>query len=145
MPGWQIAIIALVFGLGITALVMAILLRSARKVEKEWLEMNPGESIILYANGANCAAFPGEKYTLRGSGLLVLTSTDLHFHLWAPKKSLKISLGAIERVDVIKKFAGRRGRVPMLHILFRLPTGESLETAFSVVGAQNWVDAIRSC
>ena len=31
----------------------------------------------------------GEKYNLRGNGLLVLTSSDLHFNMWGMKKECK--------------------------------------------------------
>jgi len=144
MSGWLIAIIAVVFGGGIMVLLWSLISRAARRTAKEWLEMNPGETIALYANGSNCAAFPGEKITLRGNGLLILTETDLHFQMWAPKKILKIALGRIEHVNIVKKFAGRRTRIPMLHIVFRIADGELLETAFTVVGAESWVDAIRS-
>ncbi len=144
MSGWTIALIAVLFGVGVLALLWWIIFNASRKAALAWKEEHPDEKVILYANGANCYSFPGEKFTLRGNGLLVLTPTDLHFNLWAPKKKLQVNLGAIEHVDTVKKFAGRRGRLPLLHVVFRMPDGEMLETAFAVGNAKYWVDVIRS-
>ena len=142
MSGWTIGIIAVVFGVSVLALLWFIVAKAASRAEREWKEMNPGEVAVMSANGVSCAAFPGEKITLRGNGLLVLTSRDLHFHMWAPKKILKVAINQIELVNTVKSFAGRWGRLPMLHIVFRMPDGGALETAFSMAGARNWVDTI---
>jgi len=144
MSGWTIAVIAVIFGVGVLALLWWIVFNASRKAALEWKKNNAGEEVILYANGANCFAFPGEKFTLRGNGLLVLTSTDLHFDMWGLKKQLKIDLRAIEHAGTVKSFAGRRGRLPLLHIIFRMPDGGQLETAFAVGNAQNWADVIRT-
>ena len=113
MSGWTIAIIALLFGVGVLAFVWWLIFNASRKAALEWKERYPYKKVILYANGANCYSFPGEKYNLRGNGLLVLTSSDLHFNMWGMKKELQINLGAIEHVGTVKKFAGRRGRLPL--------------------------------
>jgi len=143
MSGWIIGIISVLFGVGILVLLFHIVSRAARRTADEWRRENMGAEVIFFVNGANCAAFPGEKVRLRGNGLLVLTPEALHFKLWAPTKSIRIPLRNIIAADIVRKFAGRWGRLPMLHIVFRTEIGETLETAWTVAGAKNWVEEIR--
>jgi len=141
---WAIILIAVLFGAGILALILTMVTRIAHKTEAAWRNENPNEKVILYANGCNCASFPGEKINLRGNGLLVLTPNALHFWMWSPQKRLRIPIYNLLTADVVKSFAGRWGRLPMLHILFRDDTGSSYETAWSVTGAPRWVEEILS-
>jgi hypothetical protein len=144
MSGWTIAVIAIIFGVGVLGILWWIVFNASRKAALDWKKNFPDEKVVLYANGANCFGFPGEKFTLRGNGLLVLTVTDLHFDMWGMKKEMMINLGAIEHAGTVKSFAGRRGRLPLLHIVFRMPDSALLETAFAVGNAQHWADTIRT-
>ena len=141
---WLIAVIAVGFGIVVLSLLIWMIVRISGRSEKMWRFANPGAVVVLSANGASCAAFPGEKVALRGNGLLVLTETELHFWMWAPDKRLRIPLSNIRSVDTVRRFAGRIGRLPMLHVAFT--DGERmLETAWTLAGAQNWVDEINRC
>jgi len=118
-----------------------MVIRLAYRTDKFWRRENPGAVVVLSANGANCMAFPDGKITFRGNGLLVLTPEELHFVMWASDKRLRIRLSDIKFVGTVRKFAGRLGRLPMLHIKF-LRDGELLETAWTVANANSWVDEI---
>ena len=143
MSIWVIAIIAVGFGVLVLILLWVIIAKVAGRAKKRWIRENPGVKVILSANGANCAAFPGENFKLRGNGLLVLTPDYLDFRMWAPEKSLRIPIRNIVTVDTVKSFAGRWGRLPMLHIVYMSETGGTLETAWSIAGAKNWIEEIK--
>jgi len=143
MPVWLIILIALVFGIGVFALLWWIVSRAAKNSLKEWKKEYPGAQVIYISNGANCASFPGEKVNLRGNGLLILTPDSIHFKLWAPRKSLRIPIHKIFTVDTVRKFAGRLGRVRMLHVAYETESGSLYETTWALPGAETWVDTIR--
>ena len=143
MPVWLIVLIAVLFGVAIFVVLAILVTRLSRKSARRWAEENPDKEILLSANGANCLAFPGEKITLRGNGLLVLTPEELHFRMWAPEKILELPLQNIVSADLVKSFAGRRGRFPLLHITFHGGDGRIMETAWSVVAPKDWARRIN--
>jgi len=143
MSLWIIALIAVGFGILVLIALWVVVARVARKAKERWLMENAGTEVVMSANGPNCAAFPGENFKLRGNGLLVLTPDYLDFIMWAPEKSLRIPIKNILTADTVKSFAGRWGRLPMLHIVFMSETGGMLETAWSMAGAKSWVEEIK--
>ena len=144
MPVWTIIIIGVTAGLLLFAFLIWMVVRIAYRTDKHWHKANPGIDVILSANGANCAAFPipDSKSNLRGNGLLVLTEEELQFWMWTSDKRLTIPLSGITLIDTVRKFAGRWGRLPMLHIKFH-SAGEILETAWILTNAQSWVEEIK--
>jgi len=142
MPLWLIATVSLAFGFFILISLWFLVTKVSRQARSEWLLENPGKNILLVSDGAHCAAFPGERVILRGSGLLILTPDELHFKLWAPRRDVAIPLKKIFSIDIVKSFAGRWGRLPMLHIAFEDDFGRALETAWSLPGAKRWVEDI---
>jgi hypothetical protein len=135
--------IAVGFGLLIFIFLIWMIVRIAGRSDKMWRNANPGVEVVRSANGASCASFPGEKINLRGNGLLVMTKTELHFWMWAPDKRLRIPLENIRLIDTVRKFAGKIGRLPMLHVMFE-ENGKRFETAWSMVNAKGWVDEITA-
>lgn len=142
MSTWQIILVGVIGGIAIFSFLIWMVTRLAYRTDKIWRQENPGAEVILSANGANCLAFPDEKITIRGNGLLVLTSTELHFVMWASEKRLRIPISDIRVVDTVRKFAGRLGRLPLLHIEF-LREGKYFESAWAVADAKNWVEHIQ--
>lgn len=138
-----IMIVIALFGVAIFIYFSAIVLKASRRVSNLWHASNPGEKIIFYENGAYCASFPGELNIIRGNGLLVLTENAIHFVLWAPLKFLRIPLENILYLDIVKKFAGRWGRLPMLHIKYRSEFFEEFETAWAISNAGKWIEKIE--
>jgi hypothetical protein len=142
MSLWLIAIIAVAFGMAILVSLWIVITRVSKQAKREWFAENPAKEILLISDGAHCSAFPGESVPLRGNGLLVLTRDELHFKLWAPRRDLIVPLRRIYKVDIAGSFAGRWGRLPLLHIAFDDEFGRQLETAWAMPGAKRWADEI---
>ncbi|GEM_PF-1607985 len=135
-------VLGIAFGVAIFALIIWVVVRQASRTADAWKSANPEAEVLLTANGANCAAFPGIEGTLRGNGLLVLTKNELHFWMWGIDKRLMIPLRDIKFVGTTRKFAGKLGRLPMLHIGFH-ERGDSRETAWTLANASSWVEEIE--
>ena len=102
------------------------------------------KNIILTSNGAN---FFGQeslgRTQIRGNGLLLLTSDELFFGMWLPKREYLIPLVSIHELESPKSFFGRTKFRPLLKIVFTNDSGETDSCAWLVRDVKLWSKRIE--
>lgn len=80
---------------------------------------------------------------LRGNGSLLLTSDELHFSRWLPKKSLVIPLDDIENIERVDSFLGKKKNRELLKVDFNNTQGNRDSAAWFLDNMHAWEHVIK--
>ncbi|MHA1121367.1 MAG: hypothetical protein ACTSPC_00965 [Candidatus Heimdallarchaeota archaeon] len=81
---------------------------------------------------------------VRGNGVLVLTSKELYFEMWIPKRVFRIPLYSIIDFEETKWHLRKTKNRPLLKIIFTNQKGETDSAAWIVRDLDLWVNDILS-
>jgi hypothetical protein len=124
----------------VTPLFLRRLARSAREDLHERLGDQPAE---LEGNARLIGVKSRGLGQMRGTGTLALTSDEVVFLMWLPRRELRIPLDAIESVETGHGVAGKWTGAELLHVRWR--TGDTAdEAAWEVKDLGAWLVALRS-
>jgi hypothetical protein len=102
-----------------------------------------GKHVVRDSIGAN---FFGQSSRgmaqVRGNGALVMTTEELHFVMFAPRRELNIPLTAITSVSTPRSHLGKTVGMRLLRVDFDSPSGKD-SAAWAVVGLDDWTSDLR--
>lgn len=111
-----------------------------KKRIKEILAKFEGQEIRKKAHSAN---FFGQESKgrgqWRGNGVLILTTEELFFEMWLPKRILRIPLSSIQKIETVKAHLGKTRFKPLLKVVFTNEAGEQDSGAWLVRDLQDWI------
>jgi hypothetical protein len=81
---------------------------------------------------------------MRGNGTLVLTDTELYFERLWPRREYRISLAAIERVEIPSSYLGKTNFQPLLKVVFRNDAGQLDSMAWLVPDVESLKDRLEA-
>ena len=103
------------------------------------------KNIILSTNNANFFGQQSRKSTqVRGNGVLILTTEELYFEMWRPKKILQIPSTAIIKVEITKSFLHKSVFRKLLKEVFTNQEGEEDAAAWWVTSLEKWIEELES-
>ena len=70
---------------------------------------------------------------IRGNGVLLLTEEELFFEMWTPRKTLRIPLLSIKKIETPKSFLHKSRFKPLLKVSYLNEMGEIDAAAWLVV------------
>ncbi len=114
---------------------MPIFKKRTREIEEQFAR----KDVLLTSRGAN---FFGQESKglgqVRGNGVLILTTNELYFGMWTPKKELKIPILAIKSIENPKSFLGKSVFRKLLKITFVNDLGDLDAAAWYVKDLDSW-------
>jgi len=109
-----------------------------------YLSRFEGKNVLLLSEGANFFGQESLRYKqIRGNGVLVLTSEELFFGMWLPKREYLIPLENIHSFDTPKSFLGKSRFQPLLKVTFTNDKGQTDSCAWLVRDVHLWVERIQ--
>ena len=113
------------------------------KRSKSILEKFEGKDIIRALVGANFFGQESLKLRqVRGNGVFVLTSKELYFEMWMPKRVYRIPIYSIIDIEETKWHLKKTKSRPLLKVIFTNPTGETDSAAWIVKDLDLWISDI---
>jgi len=110
---------------------------------KSILKKFEDKDIIRVFVGANFFGQESLKLRqVRGNGVLVLTSKELYFEMWIPKRVFRIPLYSIIDFEETKWHLRKTKNRPLLKIIFTNQKGETDSAAWIVRDLDLWVNDI---
>ena len=108
-------------GLALYGTLCIILFRVyIRKRSAEIVSKFDDTIILSSVVGANFLGIESKgPWQMRGNGVLVLTSKELYFEMWVPKRIIKLPLSAVKEVSSAFTHAGNSKGVPLLKVRFQ--------------------------
>ncbi|NHJ85704.1 MAG: hypothetical protein FK734_09600 [Asgard group archaeon] len=110
---------------------------------KKILEKFEGSDIIRSFAGAN---FFGQEsrglWQFRGNGVLILTSKELFFEMWMPKKVSNIPIKNIVKVEKAKWHLRKSKNRLLLKIIFINEEGQTDSAAWLIRDLDDWINAL---
>ena len=104
-----------------------------KKRIKEIFEKFPVSDILISDELANFFGLESlGAWKVRGNGVLILTSEELFFGMWKPKKEIVIPIKSILDITNPKSFMHRSIFRPLLKINFKNPSGDFDSAAWYV-------------
>lgn len=130
----------LLLAAGLVFLIRKLLRTAMAEVNAQY----PEHIRILTSPMANVFGIQsGGMKQVRGNGILLLTTSQLYFRMFLPRRELLVPLRSITSVETPKSFLGKtRGR-KLLKVDFRNDTGGTDSAAWLVPDLEKWVEAIR--
>ena len=110
----------------------------------EILDKFKDKNIILSLNSANFFGQQSRKSTqVRGNGVLILTTEDLYFEMWRPKKILQIPINSILKIEITKSFLHKSVFRKLLKVVFTNQEGEEDAAAWWVTSLDKWIEELE--
>jgi hypothetical protein len=81
---------------------------------------------------------------MRGSGLLILTGSELIFEMLVPSQVFRIPLGSIQAIEHPTSFLGKTRFAPLLKVIFLNDQGEADAMAWQVPDLEGWTRMIHA-
>jgi hypothetical protein len=102
-----------------------------------------GKHVVRESIGANFFGLSSRGMAqIRGNGALVLTTDELHFVMFAPRRELTIPLSSITSVSTPRTHLGKTVGMRLLRVNFRSSSGED-SAAWAVAGLDEWISHLR--
>ncbi|HUT80287.1 MAG TPA: hypothetical protein VMZ29_03715 [Candidatus Bathyarchaeia archaeon] len=102
------------------------------------------KDIIRVFAGAN---FFGQEssgvWQIRGNGVLLLTSDELFFEMWMPKRKTSIPISSIIKVDTTKWHLGKTKNRLLLKVIFTNENGQTDSAAWLIRDLDQWLISIK--
>ena len=109
----------------------------------EIMDKFSNKDIIISLNSANFFGQQSRKSTqVRGNGVLILTTEELYFEMWRPKKVLQIPTSSILKVEITKSFLHKSVFRKLLKVVFQNENGEEDAAAWWVTSLDKWIQEI---
>jgi hypothetical protein len=100
--------------------------------------------IIISQNNANFFGQQSLKsFQIRGNGVLVLTTKELYFEMWHPKKTLQIPRTSILKIEITKSFLHKSVFRKLLKVIFQNNDGEEDAAAWWVTSLDNGIEKLE--
>ena len=115
------------------------------KRSKSILEKFEVKDIICLLVGANFFGQESLKLRqVRGNGVLVLTSEELYFEMWIPKRVFRIPIYSIIDLEETKWHLRKTKNRLLLKIIFTNSMGETDSVAWIVRDLDLWINEIQN-
>ena len=105
-----------------------------KKSIEETLAKFSHENLVHVEDAAN---FFGQESKgskqIRGNGVLILTKKEIFFQMWTPRKTLRIPLESIKKIETPKSFLHKSRFKPLLKVSYLNEMGEIDAAAWLVV------------
>jgi hypothetical protein len=99
---------------------------------------------ILESDNANFFGQQSKGHRqLRGNGVLILTTEEIFFEMWTPKKILEIKIKNVLNVNIVKSFLGKSKFRDLLKVEFHNEQGDHDAAAWLVFDLGKWFDEIK--
>ncbi|HEX8207374.1 MAG TPA: hypothetical protein VF587_15030 [Solirubrobacteraceae bacterium] len=140
-------VVLLVVGLGaffavMIAVVMRASARRAGRTEEELrAELGDGVRRIETARGLGLRS--AGRGQVRGTGTLVLTSDELRFRQWVPRRDTRIPLAAVTDVGSERWWLGKTVGRPLVRVTWLPEGGKEDAMAWQVQDAEAWLAELR--
>lgn len=137
--------IALIIGLVVitSCVIGAVLVRGrARSARDEMPRRLGGERPELEGNARLIGVQSRGPGQMRGTGTLALTSGELVFLMWVPRRELRIPRQTIQSVETGHGVAGKRIGGKALHVRWR-SSDDVDEAAWQVKDLGGWLEALQ--
>lgn len=112
---------------------------------KSIMEKYVGKDVIRSSIGANF--FGQESLKLRqvsGNGVLILTSDELYFEMWLPKRVYRIQIHSIIDIEETIWHLRKTKNRPLLKIIFTNSMGETDSAAWIVKDLDLWINDLKN-
>jgi hypothetical protein len=117
-----------------------------RRRAAEEIRANLGEDrIVMVDESANFFGIESRGAAqLRGNGCLAVTSEEVVFLMWLPRRELRVSRERITSVERVRSHLGKTIRRDLLKLTFADETGLSDSAAWYVGDLPAWEAALRA-
>jgi hypothetical protein len=121
------------FMAGNILLILYVIKKIGRDRSAEIMRKFEGAEVLFKSPGAQ---YFGKKSSgmmqIRGGGDLIITSEEVYFEMWFPKRVFRIPLSSLIAVETPRSFNGRSVFKPLLKLIFHSETGGEDATAWYV-------------
>jgi len=115
------------------------------KRSKSIIKKYEGKDVIRSSIGANFFGQESLKLRqVRGNGVIILTSNELYFEMWIPKRVYRILIHSIIDIEETKWHLRKTKNRSLLKIIFTNSMGETDSAAWIVRDLDLWVNDIQN-
>ena len=107
-------------------------------------KFNNKEIVISHTSANFFGQLSRKSLQMRGNGVLILTSKELFFEMWYPKKELQIPVSAIMKIEITKSFLHKRVLRKLLKVSFQNENGEDDAAAWWVTSLERWIEELEN-
>ena len=137
-------VLPVIAGVLVLVVVMRLVVGHYKKKFREQVKRKfAGKHVVRESIGAN---FFGQSSRgmaqIRGNGALVLTTDELYFVMFAPRRELVIPLSTVTSVSTPRSHLGKTVGWRLLRVDFRSPSGEDA-VAWAVLDLDEWTSDLQ--